>query len=65
MKWLENLLEGASRLLDIYPAPRRRIEFPTRTKTCKECKRTYRTVDEAAICSDWDKVLGNNRHSWK
>lgn len=28
------------------------------SKICKECGRKYQTSDEAAICSDWDKVLG-------
>jgi hypothetical protein len=35
------------------------------SKTCKVCGRTYGDVDSAAICGDWDKVMGTNRHYWK
>lgn len=35
------------------------------SKTCRECGRTYSTTDKAQLCSDWDRVLGLNRHSYK
>lgn len=29
---------------------------------CSVCKHKYSTPDAAALCSDWDMILGTNRH---
>jgi len=36
--------------------------LPTRSKICCECRRTYPNPDLAAICGDWDRFMGLNRH---
>ena len=51
LDWLYNMIAG---WLD--PIPRRRNNKPF---FCEECGRKYSNADSAAICSDWDKTLGD------
>jgi len=53
-QWVTDLFE-----VWFIPPPRK---LSIRSKKCKECGRIYSNIDSAAICSDWDKVLGVNRN---
>lgn len=33
------------------------IHLPWEDKKCSVCGKVYRTPDQAAICSDWDKII--------
>ncbi len=35
------------------------------SRVCTVCRRSYAHADYATTCSDWDKVLGPDRHNWK
>lgn len=72
MSFFRALLEGFRTLGDgmyslfSWVEPRRPVLVRyTRSNTCRECRRTYPNPDHAAICGDWDRTLGTNRHYWK
>lgn len=62
--WIKNLIDGISELF-FGPPIEKYLEKHQRSTICRTCGRKYRDVDSAAICSDWDKVLGKNRHNEK
>lgn len=57
--WFARIFES------LFPRPQLREYSWKPSKTCKVCGRTYSNVDSAALCGDWDKVMGTNRHRWK
>jgi hypothetical protein len=42
--------------------PIRKVRTIIFYNVCKECERKYNDSDTAAICADWDNVLGVQRH---